>query len=241
VIRAALALAAAAAFSAQAQPQPPCDGARPVPPHAAPGAEPAVLTWRDSAWTPPPCLGWPEARFRLMVAAAGSFRHEGDASALLARFGAISARRGLRYWSVSDKAWQVLIEDTAALAGPEPGRRRADFSPAEMKPGAALFYEERDNRSAGPVTYRMRVLEADAARIVIETQNVSPVRAFLVTLFPPGSLRAAYVLERRDPGTWALYLLSTTGAEASALAASAEASHVNRATALFRHFTGQKP
>jgi len=42
------------------------------------------------------------------------------------------------------------------------------------------------------VIHRMRVLEADAGRIVIETQNVSPVRAFLVTLFPPGSLRAAY-------------------------------------------------
>jgi len=241
VRRAALVLLAATALPVHAQPQPPCDGAKAVPPHAAPGAEPAVRTWRDTTWTPPACLSWPDGKFRLLVAAAGSFRHDGDASALLARFGAVSARRGLRYWSVSDKAWQVLVEEAAALAAPEPGRRRADFAPGEMKPGAELFYEERDNRSAGPVIHRMRVLEADAGRIVIETQNVSPVRAFLVTLFPPGSLRAAYILERREPGTWALYLLSATGAEASALAAGAEASYVNRGTALYRHFTGQKP
>jgi hypothetical protein len=192
-------------------------------------------------WAPPSCLPWPVAQYRLLVAAAGTFGHTGDAAALLARFGAVSAKKGLRYWSVSDRSWQVLVEDAAALAGPEPGRRRADFSVAEMKPGAELFYEERDNRSAGPVTYRMRVLEAGAQRTVIETQNESPVRKLMVTLFPPGTLRAAYFLERREASTWALYLLSATGAEASALAASAEESYVNRATALYRHYTGQQP
>jgi len=58
------------------------------------------------------------------------------------------------------------------------------------------------HRSSSPVVYRLRVLEAGAQRIVIATENVSPIRAFLVTLFPPGSLRAVYFLERRGPGAW---------------------------------------
>jgi hypothetical protein len=37
-----------------------------------------------------------------------------------------------------------------------------------------------------------------------------------------------------------LYPLSSTGSDASALAGSSEQSYVNRATALYRHFTGQK-
>jgi hypothetical protein len=182
----------------------------PVPAHAALGDAPSVATWMNEAarWAPPACLPWPAAQYRLIVALAGSFPHAGDAATLLARFGAISAKKGLRYWSVSDKRWTVLVEDAAALAG---GRRRADFAPAEMQPGVPLAYEEADNRSAAPVSYRMRVLDSGAGRIVIETRNESPVRAFLVTLFPPGSLRAA-----------------------------AEESYVNRAIALYRHYTGQK-
>jgi hypothetical protein len=191
-------------------------------------------------WAPPSCLPWPVAQYRILAAAAGGFRHDGSAESLLGRFGAVSAKKGLRYWSASDQAWRVLVEDAAALVGAR-GGRRADFTPAELKPGVDRFYEERDNRSAGPVVYRMRVLEAGAERIVIETQNASPVRAFLATLFPPASLRAVYFLERRAPGTWDLYLLSSTGPEASALATVSEASYVNRANALFRHYTGQKP
>lgn len=240
--RRALALLAALALSAHAyaQPQPPCDGASAVPPPAPPGAGPAVRTWSDTAWTPPACLPWPEGRYRMVVAIAGTFRHDGDAAALLARLGAVSARKGLRYWSVTDQAWRVLVTDAAALAGPG-GARRADFTAAEMKRGAELFYEESDNRSARPVIYRLRVLEAGAARLVIETENLSPVQAFLVTLFPPGSVRTAFFLERRAAGTWTAYGISATGAEASALASSAEASYVNRATAFYRHYTGQTP
>jgi hypothetical protein len=205
-----------------------------------PGAAPSVRTWTNDAerWTPPACMRWPSGQFKLIVALAGSFRHTGDAQTLLARFGAISTMRGLLYWSVSDKAWRVLITDAAALVGPDAARRRPDFTLAEMKGDTDLFFEEQDSRSSGPVVYRLRVLEVSANRIVIETENVSPVRAFLVTLFPPGSLRAAYFLERREPGTWAFYGLSSTSKEASALATVSEASYVNRAAALYRHFIG---
>ena len=242
---AALALSALAACSyaqspTDAGPRPPCAGAAPVPPYAMPGAAPAVLTRvKDAArWTPPACLHWPRSQFKLVLALAGSFHHDGDAASLLARFGAVSTMRGLAYWSVTEHAWRVLITDAAALAGPEAGRRRADFTAAEMRAGAELYFEQRDNRSSDQVVYRMRVLEAKAGRIVVKTENVSPIRAFFVTLFPPGSLRAAYFLERRKPGTWAFYGLSSISEEASALAVTSVASHVNRAAALYRHFIG---
>ena len=207
-------------------PQPPCDGARPIPRYADP---PAVRTWAKVEL--PACLGWPAEKSRLVVALAGRFRHDGGADALLARFGAISGMRGLRYWSVTDKAWRVLIKDAAALGG-------RDFNPDEMKRGEDLHFEEEDNRSSAAVLYRMRVLEAKPDRIVVQTENVSPVRAFLVTLFPAGSLRAAYFLQRIDGESWAFYGLSSTGAEASALATMSEASYVNRAAALYRYFIG---
>jgi hypothetical protein len=241
VIRAALAaMAVALALPAHAQPQPPCGGTTPVPLPAKPGSEPTVATWSDVRWDPPACLPWRGGQFCMLIALAGTFRHGGDADALLARVGALSKRKGMQYWSVRDKAWRVLIEDAAALAAPQAGQRRADFTPAEMRAGAALYYEETDNRSSTPVVYRMRVLESTSERVVVETENLSPIRAFMVTVFPAGSLRSAYFLERRDAHTWTVYGLSATGGEANSLAAGSAKSYVNRATAFYRYLTGEK-
>jgi hypothetical protein len=209
----------------------PCAGKPALPPYSDPVS---VRTWSTAdlqGWTPPACLRWPRSRFRLVVALAGRFSHQGGADSLLARFGAVSALSGLRYWSVTDKAWRVLITRAGSRSG-------HDFTAQEMKRGTDLLFEEEDSRSSGAVSYRMRVLESTPDRIVIETENVSPVKAFLMTLFPPGSLRASYVLERQAPGTWGFYGISATGAEASVLAS---ASYINRAAALYRHFIGVPP
>jgi hypothetical protein len=223
------------------EPRPPCERAVPVPAYAAPEAPPAVRTWTDHAWTPPACLGWPPLQSRLTIALAGSFRHAGNAQALLARFGAISALRGLRYWSVTDKAWRELITDAAALTGSEPRGRRPDFSPAELETGATVYFEQTEGRSSGPTVYRLRVLQAGPARVVIATENVTPVRAFLVTLFPAGSLRATYLIERRGQDVWTFYGISSSTNEASALASVSPPSYINRAAALYSHFAGIPP
>lgn len=220
-------------------PRPPCAGATPVPAYGPPDAAPAVAAWTKPSWTAPDCLGWPQQRFRLVVALAASFRHAGSADALLARFGAISSLRGLRYWSVTDKAWRELITDAAALSGPDASqRRRADFSPAELRRGSGVFFEQTEGRSAAATAYRMQVLEAGPDRVVIRTENVTAVRAMLVTLFPPGTLRATYVLERRAPQLWGFYAISSVSTEASALASVSPESYLNRAAALYSHFVG---
>ena len=242
-LMALMALALSPAVYGQSQaaagPRPPCAGVAPVPSYSAPGAAPVVLMRAKNAagWTPPSCLHWPRAHYRLVLALAGSFHHDGNAASLLARLGAVSSTRGMLYWSVTDGGWRVLIKDAAALADPR-GQRRKDFAAAEMVPGTDLYFEEQDNRSSAPVVYRLRVLEASAGRAVVETENVSPIEAFFITLFPPGSLRAAYFLERREAGTWAFYGLSAIREDASALAVKSEASHINRAAALYRHFIG---
>jgi hypothetical protein len=109
---------------------------------------------------------------------------------------------------VTDNTWRVLITDAAALC-PDTHRRRADFTAAELKGGSDVFFVQDDSRSSGSVVYRLRTLEASADR-----------------------------LERRPPGLWFFYGLSSTGAQASALATVSEASYVNRAAALYSHLTG---
>jgi len=140
-----------------------------------------------------------------VIAAAGRVDASGDVE-LRRRLGAISTMKGLRYWSVSEGGMRELVKDAAALSGAE-GGRRDDFAPGDIRAGAVLYFLEEDNRSSEPVTYRMRVLEATPDRIVAETENVTPIKAF-VTLFPPGAFRAAYFMTRVDARTWSLYAVS---------------------------------
>jgi hypothetical protein len=69
-------------------PQPPCGGT-PQPFYTPPGAAPAIWTQQATVWTASACTGWSSARPTLLVALAGSFRHEGGAADLLAVFGRI--------------------------------------------------------------------------------------------------------------------------------------------------------
>ena len=102
---------------------------------------------------------------------------------LLARFGAIPELRGVQYWSVSDKRWRVLITEAAALNGPDLKRHRSDFTPAEMMSGEALYFAQDDSRSQGEIICRMQVRESSPDRLILEVENVSPAKAFLMT--PP--------------------------------------------------------
>ena len=227
-----------------ADPRPPCDGvgASTVPPYNDPGGPPSIRAWSGpdaSQWVPPACVGWPaQQRFRTIVAIAGQFRHDGDAESLLARAGAISRLRGLLYWSITDQGWRVLVLDAYALDSPDPAWRRPDFSPDELTAGAELHFAQGERRLKELVVHRLRVLERTADRVVIETANVSAVRALFVTLFPPGCLRATWFLDRRAPGVWSVYGISGTGESASLLAPHHEASYVNRAAALYGYLIG---
>jgi hypothetical protein len=222
----------------ESAPSPPC-GAGSGPAYPLPGAPPIAHAWHGvaaSGWLPPACLGWAGQDFSLLVTLAGSFHYTGSADDLLARFGAVSAYRGIRYWSVTDRRWQTLITDGAALAGPTTAPRRADFAPAEMNRGSDLYFLQDDNRSSGDVVYRMRVLESGRNRLVVTTENTS--RLLILTLFSPADLQSTYFLEPVAPGIWGYYSVFGVREHLIARLGSSEASYENRAVALFRHFAG---
>ena len=228
--------------AAQDTPQPPC-GMAPLPGYAAIDAPPRVHLWKGPAlasWLPPACTGWAAQADGLVVALSGRFRHTGNHKDLLRRVGAVSGLQGIRYWSVFDGNWRVLVTHAAALNSNDADRRRADFSPDELiaanaKTGRALYFVQSDSRSSSGVVYRFRVLEASAQRIVIATGNHTPVRSYLFTLFDPGELRAVYFYERLGGDLWGFYALSSAS---GGYAGRSEASLINRAVAFYRHFSG---
>ena len=223
-----------------APPQLPC-GAEPYPPLAAPGAPPNVRAWRGAAardWQPPACTGWTRSGFDILVGVAGSFRHDGEIDALLARAGGYAAKKNIRYWSVTEKAWKPLVTEVWALNGADPAQRRADFTAAEVAKGRELYFAQSDNRSSAKAVYRDRVLQADRERLMVARENITPVKMMLITLFEPGDLQIFYVVERRAPGVWGFYGLTRTRMASSLLPLGDEGSYVNRAVAFYRHMAG---
>jgi hypothetical protein len=221
-------------------PRLPC-GAVPLPDYAEPGAPPNVRAWSGKAargWQPPSCSTWQATDADMLVGLAGSFRYDGEIDGLLARIGAISSKKGVRYWSTTEKNWQMLVTDAFALGGPDAALRRADFKPAEMAKGQAIHYAQSDNRSAGHCVYRERVLAADRERVLIESENLTPIKKMMVTLYAPGDLQTLYVIERRAPGQWNFYSLTRTRMASSILPTGSEASYINRAVAFYRHVAG---
>jgi hypothetical protein len=143
----------------------------------------------------------------------------------------------MRYWSTTHKQWQTLIVTAHALTSPQPGRRRQDFAPDEMKEGKVLYLEQVDNLS-GAATYRMHIAEASADRLVFDVENVSTMRYFFVTLFHPGEMQSIYFLDRESDNVWRYYSIVRTGRNASRLATGHEASSINRAVAFYRSLAG---
>lgn len=216
-------------------PRPPCGDGDPVPAYGE-ANDPAIESWSKLEWPATACLAWSDSRYRFVIAIAARIEAS-DAAALRSRLGAVSTTRGLLYWSVTESAWRMLIEDAAALSSAQGGRRE-DFAPAELRQGATLYFVEKDNRSEEPVTYAMHVLESKPDRILVETENVTPIKAFLATVFPPGTLRNAYIMTRVDSRTWGFYAISAATERASGFVSLAKTSYENRARVFFAHFAG---
>jgi hypothetical protein len=143
----------------------------------------------------------------------------------------------MRYWSVTHKQWQTLIVSAHALTGPQPSRRRQDFTLGEMTQGKVFYLEQTDNLS-GASTYRMRIAEASADRLVFDVENVGAIRYLFLTLFDPGQMQWIYFLDRESEDVWRYYGIVRTGRNASRLATEHESSSINRAVAFYRTLAG---
>ena len=240
--RLAIGVLAAACGLARAQggPRPPC-GVEPVPAIPALENSPAVKFWSvaelGERWRPPPCTGWTGEGYATLVTTTARFRYGGGVEELLHRSGAISSLVGLKYWSTTHQEWQTLINEAYAVNGPNNPRGRGDFTLEELKPGAALYFQQADNLS-GKAVFRLRILEATEGRLVFDVANVTPMRYLLISLFPVEGMQSIYYLEREEGDVWRYYAMTRTSRNASRLTKGHEASWINRAVAYYRHAVG---
>ena len=225
---------------AQPGPRPPC-GNESVPPYPGLDDSPTVKFWTESdfghGWRPPECTSWAQVGFSTLITTVARFRFAAGSEGLLRHMGAISELAGMRYWSTTHKQWQTLIVEARALTGFEPGQRREDFTPDEMKEGSILYFEQVDNLS-GKAIYRMHMAEVSTDRLVFDVENVSTMRYLFLTLFHPGEMQSIYFLNRESESAWRYYSIVRTGKNANRLITRNESSAVNRAVAFYRYTVG---
>ena len=227
-------------YEAGLGPQPPCEK-EPTPPYPSLEDSPLVKSWSASGfgrdWRPPACTGWTAVGFTTLVTTVARFRQVSDAEDLLHRIGAISTLAGVRYWSTTHSRWRTLVVDAYALSALQPGQRRKDFTPDELKEGNVLYFEQVDNLS-GKAIYRMHIIKASPQHIVIDVENVSTMRYLFVPILHSGEMQSISFLDRESDDVWRYYSMVRTGKSANRLIAGNESSAVNRAVAFYRHLVG---
>jgi hypothetical protein len=226
---------------ADTSPVAPCVGGVAQPPYAPLNAAPNVQLWNGSSLSALPalavCFGASTPQFGTLLAVAGTFQSGDGEAALLSRFGAISKLLLVQYWSTTDHTWRPFLTAATALTKEVGGQPRSDFTTTEIESGQDLYLGQTDSRSTNEVIYRMRLRESDSQHFLIETENVTPVRRWALTLYKPGELCSLYFLDQRSPGIWSYYSLTRVGGSRW-LIAGHENSYINRAVALYRHFAG---
>jgi hypothetical protein len=241
-----LVLLCGSAMAAVAQPavapQPPCGERRVYPPYGEIDGKPLVATWRDAdlqklGGRPAPCLGW-QGSSRIVAALAARFRSPRSLDHLGARLVAVSHYPDIKYWAITRQDWQPLAVGVWSVGGPDGKFRQPDPPIGALQPGRDFYYAE-DAELAGRTVYRLHALEHTADRLVLETENVSPIRVAIVTLFEPGALQVATFLERLAPETWGLYEITRASADSSAMVAGYTSSYLNRLEAIRRVLAGE--
>ena len=221
-------------------PVPPCAGLTAAPGFPPLGAPPAIAVWHgdqlDRAAPMPACLDWPNFDFSTMLAIGGRFRHPGGVEAMLADFGRVSSMTGLKYWSISDARWQVLVERSEAISDPQARQVRPDFTPAELQSGRDLYFQQRENRGHDAIVYRLRVLSVGPDGFSVDLTNASSIDFMFFRLFAPGDLRSVYFFKRLADGEWGYWAVGGTHLVMTGLFGPHIGSFENRATALYRHF-----
>ena len=227
-----------AAAPAVAEPVPPCasTGSALVPPYAALDEAPTVAFWHDLELARiAPCLGARPGHSKLVVALAGRFKSAGSIEGMAGRIGAISASKGLRYWSATEGRWRTLISDAFALRSPDGDGRRADFTAREVLSGRSLFFAQRDTRSTSLNVYSLTGRATGDGRMTVKVVNLTTIRIIIFPMFEPEALRSFHFFEELAPGVLGYYGLSVV---ASGSVEGYESSLVNRAAAAYRFFKG---
>ncbi len=227
-------------------PSPPCVGSQTYPAYPQAAEPPNVALWQSkdlpAGWRPPECLRratYDKESTTLVVALAGHMDENGGIDALLTRMGAISNLKSVRYWSVTEKQWNILFPQASALQNADAKSARADFAAADLQPGRELYFVTADNRSGAEMIERLRIRARDDNHIAMDTENVSPMKALFVTIAGPGDIQTYYDLRRGADGAWLFYSLTRIANVPSILTYAIRGdSYINRAVAMFRYLSG---
>lgn len=216
-------------------PTPPCTaGAAPAPAYAALGEAPAFAVWHGSGIAVPgDCREVPGGKLTFALSLAARLDGSRTFDDIAARIGAVSAMKTIRYWTVSNDAWRDLIDDAAALAGPDTALRRPDFSAAEILSGRTHYVALDDNRSTGVNVFSLTAHTEGPERLIVTMTNLSSLDFGPFTIFDKSTLHAAHFIERLADGSWGYYALWSVTAEDIG---DPEKSFLNRANALYRFF-----
>jgi len=231
-----------AAALAASVPVPPCPGLTASPAFPPLDAPPTIAVWRgdglDRKAPPQACLGWPNFDFSTMLAITGRIHRTGGVEAVMADFGRVSTMTGLKYWSISDERWQVLVERSEAIADPKTRQVRPDFTVGDLQPGRDLYFQQRENRGGHDIVYRMHILSVGTDGFSVDLSNDSDIDFMFFRLFAPGDLRSVYFFQRLGPDEWGYWAVGGTHLGMTGLFGPHIGSFENRALALYRHFAG---
>lgn len=222
-------------------PLPPC-AAETAPARTGAETQPSVTVWHTRAlpegWQLASCSGLVPPSGSVFIEVAGRLQHDGDALSLLERMGSVSDQTGMLYWSVGQGGWRKLLVDAAALSGPDPALRRADFKLDEMQPGARLYMLYDDDEDPGPVVFETEVREAGPDGFVTVMRNASAMRLMGFAIADQGDVSSMLSIRRVAPGAFTYYALTAVALAPVAAAMVADASHINRAVASYRYLAG---
>ena len=150
----------------------------------------------------PDCSSLADRDFELMVRVTASYVAPGDLDSQLARCGAVSKLKGASYWSFTDNKRLVLFRDAFAVAKPGSTQPRPDFSVAELRSGAELYYVHSDNRSSTLSPYCVRLVHSTPDSFQLRFENVSDVRYMGLIMVASHEMQLSVSVERLGSGRW---------------------------------------
>jgi hypothetical protein len=220
--------------------RPPCEGS-PEPAYTRLGGPPAVATWSESdlntaAWRLSPCLHWTEGRTRLATALAAVV-HAPSLDELLARYGALSHYKSIRFWSTMHQSWEEFVAQAGFTDGPNATYTYPDLKPEDFVTGKDFYYYELDPRT-GRTIHHLAVRQRTADKVELATENLTPIRYSMFTVFEPHALKTATFIERRGPDEWGYYQAIGVGEGSDFIAVHSASPYINRLTALYRYMAG---
>lgn len=230
-----------ASSSASSGPRPPCGTSAAVP-HIDYGplnGPPKVEVWQNATLSlGATCPSILNGSAELVIVLASRFVHAGTVQDLATRVGAVSVLKGLKYWSVTDQRWRVLISEAFAVDDTKTLQRRPDFTASEILSGKTLLMAQRDTRSAGLNYYALQTTSHNIDHLTVSIVNLTDIRFLFATLFKQRSLISAHFLTHLGGDEWGYYSLTVVK---DAPMKGQEKSFINREAAYLRFVTGQRP